>query len=75
MSNYFEIYRAVVFDGSAVESNGVSLCNLENFMHNFVPRAKYQVCSDRLNFHSLYYNIDDVVKKLTSVFEKSNKSK
>ncbi len=70
MSDYFEIYRAVVFDGSAVESNGVSLCNLENFMHNFVPRAKYQVCSDRLNFHSLYYNIDDAVKKFIELKEK-----
>ena len=70
MSDYFEIYRAVVFDGSAVESNGVSLCNLENFMHNFVPRAKYQVCSDRLNFHSLYHNIDDAVKKFIELKER-----
>tara|TARA_Y100000004_G_scaffold150628_1_gene172961 strand:+ start:248 stop:472 length:225 start_codon:yes stop_codon:yes gene_type:complete len=59
----FEIYRSVIFDGSAVESNGVSLCNLENFMHNFVPRAKYQVCCESMQFHSLYFNVDDAVKK------------
>lgn len=58
-----DVYKAVIFDGSFVESNGVSLCNLEDVMrgNSFIPRAKYQVWSDRHKYHQLFFNIDDAV--------------
>ena len=63
--NNNEMYKAVLFDGCSVEANGVSLCNLENVMNTSVgiPKAKYQVWSDRKRFHELYYTIDDAVAK------------
>ena len=41
IENPEEIYSAVVYDGCCVESKGVSLCNLEDFMNTTVgiPRS------------------------------------
>ena len=74
MTNGGEVYKAVIFDGSAVESNGVSLCNLEDFMrgNSFIPRAKYQVWSDRHKFHQLFFNIDDAVAKFLELKTRKN---
>jgi hypothetical protein len=60
-----DLYKAIVFDGSAVQNNGVSLCNLKDVMNSSVgvPRAKYQVWCDKQNFHQLYYNLDEAVEK------------
>ncbi len=67
-----EMYKAVLFDGASVDCNGVSLCNLENVLYNNVgvPRAKYQVWSDRKNFHALYHSIDDAVAKFVELKSK-----
>ncbi|MHA1168923.1 MAG: hypothetical protein ACTSRU_13930 [Candidatus Hodarchaeales archaeon] len=64
-----EIYKAVVFDGASVDCNGVSLCNLENVLygHLGVPRAKYQVWSDKNSFHALYQNVDEAVAKFVEL--------
>lgn len=73
MNKFEEIYAAVVYDGSRVESsNGVSLCNLEDVMHTHigVPKAKYQVWSDRHEYHQLFHNIDEAVKKFMELKSK-----
>ena len=65
INNAKEIYQAVVYDGSYVECNGISLCNLANFMNTSigVPKAKYQVWSDRHRYYKLFYNIEEAVEK------------
>jgi hypothetical protein len=69
--NRQELYEAVVFDGAAVECNGISLCNLENVMNTNigVPRAKYQVWSDKARFYGLFHNIQDAVRKFVELNE------
>ena len=66
-----EMYKAVLFDGCSIEFNGISLCNLENVMNTSVgiPKAKYQVWSDRKRFHELYYTIDEAVEKFLELKE------
>ncbi len=58
-------YRSVVYSGCYIESKGVSLCNLEDFLKNKigVPRAKYQVVSDRDRFHALFHTLDEAIDK------------
>lgn len=65
-----EVYKSIIFDGSIVENNGVTLCNLEDVMHQFAPRAKYQVWCDRLRTYELYHNIDDAVQKFVELKNK-----
>jgi hypothetical protein len=65
-----ELYKSVVYDGSWVENNGVSLCNLETILHQFAPRAKYQVWCDRERIHTLYHNIDEAVEKFVELKNK-----
>jgi hypothetical protein len=65
IENPEEIYSAVVYDGCCVESKGVSLCNLEDFMNTTVgiPRSKYQVWSDKHRYYKLFFTIDEAVEK------------
>jgi hypothetical protein len=65
-----ELYKAVIFDGAAVECNGVSLCNLQDVMNTSVniPRAKYQVWSR--SYTELFYNIDEAVNKFIELKSK-----
>ena len=69
------MYKAVLFDGCSIEFNGISLCNLENVMNTSVgiPKAKYQVWSDRKRFHELYYTIDEAVEKFIELKEDSKR--
>jgi hypothetical protein len=71
MLNTTADYKSVIFSGCSIESRGVSVCNLEDFMMGqFVPRAKYQVWSDRHKFYRLYHNIDDAVEKFIELRRK-----
>ena len=58
-------FKFVVFSGCSIDSNGMSICNLENYIKNpiGVPKAKYQVWSDRHKIYNLYHHIDDAVNK------------
>lgn len=60
-----EDYKSVIFDGCAIDHGGVSVCNLIDVPHwqTFIPKAKYQVWSDRHSFNQLYYTIDDALDK------------
>lgn len=57
-------YKSVIYNGCAIETKNASICNLEDFMMGqFVPRAKYQVWSDKKKKSWLFHNIDDAVNK------------
>ena len=58
-------YKSVVFAGCSIDSNGVSVCNLENYIKNplGVPKAKYQVWSDRHRCYELFYTVEDAIDK------------
>ena len=58
-------YKSVVYSGCSIESYGVSVCNLEDVMNTKtgVPRAKYQVWSDKHRFHELFYTLDEAIDK------------
>tara|TARA_R100000008_G_C3587289_1_gene173514 strand:- start:708 stop:935 length:228 start_codon:yes stop_codon:yes gene_type:complete len=58
-------YKSVIFSGCAIEAKGVSICNLEDVLNTKIgiPRAKYQVWSDRHRFHKLYFNIDEAIEQ------------
>ena len=60
-----EEYKSVVYSGCSIESYGVSVCNLEDVMSSKmgVPRAKYQVWSDKHRFHELFYTLDEAIDK------------
>ena len=65
-------YKSVIYSGCAIECKGVSLCNLEDVMRNRigVPRAKYQVWSDRHRYHNLFHNIDEAIEKFVDLINK-----
>jgi hypothetical protein len=57
-------YRSVIFSGCAIEStNGVSICNLNDYLQRSVRGANYQVWSDKHRTHELYHSLDDAVDK------------
>lgn len=58
-------YKSVVFSGCSIESKGTSLCNLEDVLITpmGVPKAKYQVWSDKHRFHALFYTLDEAIDK------------
>lgn len=61
--------KTAVFSGYALELDGVSICNIENYLKNAVVKrnAKYQVWSDRHRCYNLYHNIDEAVDKFLSL--------
>jgi len=65
-------YKSVVYAGCAIESKGISVCNLEDFLRTklSVPRAKYQVCSDRHRVHELFYTLDEAIDKFLELKNK-----
>ena len=58
-------YKSVIYSGCSVDSRGISVCNLEDYLSTKigVPRAKYQVWSDRHRFHGLFHTLDEAVDK------------
>tara|TARA_R100001082_G_C4272292_1_gene120276 strand:+ start:124 stop:354 length:231 start_codon:yes stop_codon:yes gene_type:complete len=72
INDYTQEYKSVVYSGCAIESRGVSLCNLEDVMNTKIgiPKAKYQVWSDRHRFHKLYHNLDEAVEKFLELKKK-----
>lgn len=62
-------YKSVVFSGCSIDSNGVSVCNLENYIKNpiGVPKAKYQVWSDRHRCYDLFYTLEDAIDKFVEL--------
>jgi len=60
-----EEYKSVVYSGCSIESYGVSVCNLQDVMRTKigVPRAKYQVWSDKHRFHELFHTLDEAIDK------------
>ena len=65
-------FKFVVFSGCSIDSNGTSICNLENYIKNpiGVPKAKYQVWSDRHRCYELFYTIDDAIDKFMELRRK-----
>lgn len=65
-------YKSVVFSGCSIDSNGISICNLENYIKNpmGVPKAKYQVWSDRHRCYELYHTIDAAIDKFMELRRK-----
>jgi len=72
INNAKEVYAAVIYDGSYVESKGISLCNLEDVMNTSigVPRAKYQVWSERHRYYGLFHSLNDAVEKFIELKRK-----
>tara|TARA_Y100001938_G_scaffold138443_1_gene203974 strand:+ start:8712 stop:8945 length:234 start_codon:yes stop_codon:yes gene_type:complete len=66
-------YKSVVFAGCSIDSNGVSVCNLQNYIKNplGVPKAKYQVWSDRHRCYDLFYTLDDAIEKFIQLKNKT----
>ncbi len=60
-----EDYKSVLFDGGAIEVNGVSICDLSKVPHwqSIMPSAKWQVWSDKHSFNSLYHTVDEALGK------------
>lgn len=59
-----EDYKSVIFAGCAIESNGVSVCNLNDFSKGLTRHSsRYQIWSDKHKCYDIYYNIDDAVNK------------
>ena len=60
-----EDYKSVVYSGCSIDSRGVSVCNLEDFLNTRagVPKAKYQVWSDRHRFYGLFHTLDEAIDK------------
>jgi len=59
-----EDYKSVIFSGCSIESNGVSICNLNNYTRRTSGlRAKYQVWSDSYRTYETYHNLDEAVDK------------
>ena len=57
-------YKSVIYSGCAIESNGVSICNLSDYLDRPLGRGRdYQVWSDRYRTHELYHSLDDAVDK------------
>ena len=66
-------YKSLIFSGCAIESNGVSICNLSDYLTRFSGRGpSYQVWSDRHRVHELYHSIDDAVDKFLEVKNRSH---
>ena len=64
--------KTVVFSGCALELDGVSICNIENYLKNAVVKrsAKYQVWSDRHRCYELYHTIDAAIDKFMELRRK-----
>ena len=57
-------YKSIIFSGCAIESNSVSICNLNDYLKRFSERGpSYQVWSDSHRVYELYHNIADAVDK------------
>tara|TARA_A100001515_G_scaffold144134_2_gene147279 strand:+ start:579 stop:809 length:231 start_codon:yes stop_codon:yes gene_type:complete len=65
-----EDYKSVIFSGCSIESNGVSICNLADFLKGLVSNARYQVWSDKHRTYEIYYNIDEAVDKFLQLKNK-----
>ena len=58
-----EDYKNIIYSGCYVESNGVSVCNLNDYINGFNRDARYQVWSDKHRVYELYQNLDEAVEK------------
>ena len=63
-------YKSVIYSGCAIESNGVSVCNLSDYLDRPHGR-RYQVWSDRHRTHELYHSLDDAVDKFLELKNRS----
>ncbi len=67
-----EDYKSIIFSGCAIESNGISICNINDFIQPLPRRGpRYQVWSDRHRVYELYHNIDEAVDKFLDLKERS----
>ena len=66
-----EDYKSVLFSGCAIESNGVSICNLNDFNKGLTRNSsRYQIWSDKHRCYDIYYNIEDAVTKFLELKHK-----
>jgi len=65
-------YKSVIFSGCAIESNGISICNLNDHINRpSIRGANYQVWSDRYRVYEMYHNLDDAVDKFLELKNRS----
>ena len=67
-----EDYKNIIYSGCAIESNGVSICNLNDYICGFDRSARYQVWSDRHRVYELYHNLDEAVEKFLELKNRGN---
>ncbi len=58
-----EEYKNIIYSGRYIESNGVSICNLNDYIQGFNRSAQYQVWSDKHRVYNLYQNLNDALDK------------
>ena len=58
-----EEYKNIIYSGRYIESNGVSICNLNDYVQGFNRAAQYQVWSDKHRVYNLYQNLNDALDK------------
>ena len=65
-------YKSVIFSGCAIDSNGVSVCNLSDYNNGSIGNgsSRYQVWSDKHKCYDIFYNIDDAVNKFLELKNK-----
>lgn len=66
-----EEYKSIIFSGGAVDQDGVSICNLKNHVARIGANGanEYQVWCDRQNYHAIFKNIDEAVKKFVELIQ------
>jgi len=67
-----EDYKHIIDSGCAIESNGVSICDLSDYINGLNRPARYQVWSDKHGVYKLYHNLDEAVEKFLELTNRGN---
>ena len=67
-----EDYKNMLYSGCYIESNGVSVCNLNDYINGFSRPPRYQVWSDKHRVYELYQNLDEAVEKFLELKTRGN---
>ena len=67
-----EDYKNILYSGCYIESNGVSICNLNDYIQGFNRSEQYQVWSDKHRVYELYQNLDEAMDKFLELQTRGN---
>ena len=67
-----EEYKNIIYSGRYIESNGVSICNLNDYIQGFNRSEQYQVWSDKHRVYELYQNLDEAMDKFLELQTRGN---